>query len=370
MPRDHVPTYTPDLEPLDRDTIAHAETEHVRDTLAGKDGAPRVTAARKIADEARAQADKQTPLLERLALSAYFYEHTTGVPEAAGFTEDRWSQLRRAALGLEEDARLPLHYHVGPDSSPQAKARAERAAEAAHTAAELAGVKKVRRASARLPEVANAVAQAEARAQAAAAEARAVVEAVPEGSSSPRRRLPHLDLETLTDNAAADVARQMSPLLADPEGRFRAACKLITDARKDMNDLLKVRNELVASAYFYDHAQAAHHAAGVLPQEFLEIRRKALGLHKGAKVPRLTTSNRHEITELARTAGVKHIPDAIDRLPEAAQRYAQLRAQVQAALPFRDSAMTQLRTTLDWSRDKLADIAGIDPTQVGRLTSS
>lgn len=364
MPRNHVPTYDPDLPPLDLTGIAARAAREVTKELTGLTGGARLVAAQEIAaaaqEHAQTLAAEKTPLLERLALSAYFYEHITGVPEAAGFSEDRWARLRSAALNLDSGERLPHIYHSGADNTPHAIGRAVRAAKAAQAVAEAAGVEQIPGAAAQLSALAEELAFADARAGAALAES----------SSSPRARLAPLDTDTIVDQESTRVARQMKPLLKDPEGRYRAACDIITKARRSIAELQPERNKLVASAYFYDHVQAVDKAAGIFQQESLTIRRAALGLGPDDTVPRVTKDNRAEITKLALQAKVKYIHNAPSKLPAVAEAYTRARARAEAALPFRDSAMTELWGRPGWTRAKLAEIANIDPSQVRRLTSN
>lgn len=185
-----------------------------------------------------------------------------------------------------------------------------------------------------------------------------------------RRTLPRFVVPDLEATKAAAAERTVASLEAieDPDQRLDAAVAKLDAVQAQLKVARDKRDRLVHSLYYFDGARGAtfEGASGLSHVHMNRIKRKALG-----KLPRPErtggqTADREAAREVAIANGLRHDPNAVTKLPKAAELVADLEGQEAAAMNLRDAYVMQ---ALDAgvSRAAIGERINRLPAQVTRM---
>ncbi|WP_399553998.1 hypothetical protein [Streptomyces anulatus] len=167
------------------------------------------------------------------------------------------------------------------------------------------------------------------------------------------------------DQAVEAVGRPDSSLalhLRQPGGHpdmlVAQAAEVVRQADAEIALHLDERNDATASLWFYEQRMSLAKTIGVTPTAYREILSKSLLGDARKQLPTFETNK--ELVAFAKKQGVRHIPDAAEKILEPARIVAAARARRKAAVRFMQEAVLALsEKPYDWDPEKIADHAGV-----------
>ncbi|MFG2986197.1 hypothetical protein ACGFYQ_33935 [Streptomyces sp. NPDC048258] len=159
--------------------------------------------------------------------------------------------------------------------------------------------------------------------------------------------------------AEEDAVKDTLGALSRPDDRVERAAAIIRQADAEIAAHVGDRNAAVASLWFYERVLGLPKVLGVYPTAYREILAKALYGDAKRPLPPETLSTA-EVAQLAEEAGVPHIEDAAEKLPELARIVAAAQARRKTAVPFmQEAAFALSEEPYGWDADRIASYAGV-----------
>jgi hypothetical protein len=322
----------------------------VREVAAALDPVTDPAEQRAAAEDIAAQASLEMAGVKRerdqCLTSAALYEPRQDLAADFGITHMQMRRIVSSALGTMQDGRTPGAWPKDPAA-----------------AAKGVGIQHLPDCIPHGIEAAQLYEAAEARRDAALARLQAAHEAVRTAggrvASGPMERP---DFPEIRRTATEEIRAEFASTAVSPEDRLRRAADAVDQAEDEMAGLLPERDQALASLAFFTTARAAYHSAGLSRQGMRRVLERALGLERGAALPR-----REEQPTAARAAGVQFVANAAEELPQIATVYEAAAARRTAAIEIRTAAIRALNAEpYGWTQPRLAEAIGRDVAIVNR----
>lgn len=154
----------------------------------------------------------------------------------------------------------------------------------------------------------------------------------------------------------------------DPQEALAQAVALIADLEPKVEALRLERNELALSATIYDNVRGVFNYAGVSRNMISRLKRDLAGGAVPTR-PGITQPDNEELVRIAKEKGLPHRTDWAERLPDVAEQWTALDAELRAAREIRNELVVALVNNGDLAPSQAAKIIGRGQARVANLVT-